>query len=112
MAIYELDSEFFVNLGKTAPYKMTEIIGKDYPDHFLIPGEGKNFLVLNKEKAWLIHADSLVSVTEELEGYLGMSVDDFILISLGAQHHNRFCVEDYDFWKELIEKFRLVYYFD
>ncbi len=112
MVIYELDSEIFVNLGKNAPYERTEIIGKDYPDNFLIPGEEKNFLVLNKEKAWLIHADSLVSVTEELEGYLGISVDDFVLISLGAQHHNRFCVEDFNFWKELIENFRLAYYFD
>ena len=39
MTIYELDPNFFVNLGKTAPYKVTEIIGKDHPDNFLTPAQ-------------------------------------------------------------------------
>lgn len=34
MTIYELDPNFFVNLGKTEPYKVTEIVGKDHPDNF------------------------------------------------------------------------------
>lgn len=112
MTIYELAPEVFVNLGKTAPYKVTEIIGKDYPDEFLMPGEEKSFLILNKETAWIVHADSLVSVVEELENYLDMSVDNFVMISLGTQYHKRFCVKDFNFWKELIEKFRIAYYFD
>lgn len=34
MEFIELYPKFFVNLGKTAPYKVTGIIGKDYPDDF------------------------------------------------------------------------------
>lgn len=113
MELYELDSKIFVNLGETSPYKVTEIIGKDYPDDFLTPGEEKSFLVLNKEKAWIVHADSLVSVAEELEGYLGMSVDDFIMISLGTKYHKRFCFnDDYDIWEKYFSKLRDAYYSD
>lgn len=113
MAIYELNHDFFVNLGKTAPYAVTEIIGKDYPDDFLTPGEEKSFLVLNKEKAWIVHADSLISVAEELEGYLGMSVDDFIMISLGTQYHKRFCFnDDYEIWEKYFVRLREAYYSD
>lgn len=113
MTIYELDPNFFVNLGKTAPYKVTEIIGKDHPDNFLTPGEEKSFLILDKEKAWIVHADSLVSVAEELEGYLGMSVDDFIMISLGTQYHKRFCFnDDYEIWERYFTKLREAYYSD
>lgn len=113
MTIYELDSGVFINLGKTAPYRVTEIIGKDYPEDFLTPGEEKSFLILNREKAWIVHADSLVSVAEELEGYLGMSVDDFIMISLGTQYHKRFCFnDDYEIWEKYFTKLREVYYVD
>lgn len=113
MTIYELDPNFFVNLGKTAPYKVTEIIGKDHPDNFLAPSEEKNFLILNKEKAWIVHADSLVSVAEELEGHLGMSVDDFIMISLGTQYHKRFCFnDDYEIWEKYFVNLREAYYSD
>lgn len=109
----DLDPKFFVNLGKTAPYKVTEIIGKNYPDNFLTPGEEKSFLILNQEKAWIVHADSLVSVAEELEGYLEMSTDDFIMISLGTQYHERFCFNnDYDIWEKYFAKLREAYYSD
>ncbi|OHX26151.1 hypothetical protein BKX95_11990 [Streptococcus iniae] len=112
MEFIELDPKFFVNLGKTAPYEVTEIIGKDYPDDFLTPGEEKCFLILNQEKAWIVLADSLVSVAEELEGFLGMSVDDFIMISLGTPYHKRFCFnDDYDTWQKLFKKLRDTYYF-
>ncbi|MFS1664502.1 hypothetical protein [Streptococcus sp. zg-JUN1979] len=113
MELYELAPELFVNLGKNAPYKVTEIIGKNYPDNFLTPDEEKSFLVLNKEKAWIVHADSLVSVAEELEGYLGMSIDDFIMISLGTKYHERFCFnDDYEIWEKYFVKLRDAYYSD
>lgn len=92
---------------------MTEIIGKDHPDNFLTPGEENNFLILDKEKVWIVHADSLVSVAEELEGYLGMSVDDFVMISLGTQYHKRFCFnDDYEIWERYFTKLREAYYSD
>lgn len=113
MTIYELDTSFSKNLGKPALYKETEIIGKDYPDNFLTPGKETSFLILNKEKAWIVHADSLVSVAEELEGYLGMSVDDFIMISLGTQYHERFKFnDDYEIWEKYFVKLREAYYSD
>lgn len=113
MEIIELDPKFFVNLGKTAPYEVTEIIGKDYPDDFLTPGEEKSFLVLNKEKAWIVHSDSLVSVADKLESYLGLSVDDFIMISLGTEYHKRFCFNDnYEIWEKYFVKLREAYYSD
>lgn len=112
MEILRLDSNFFANFGKTPPYEETEMVGKNYPEDFLVPGDDKNFLVLNKEKAWVVHADSLLTVVEELESYLEISVDEFVLISLGSPEHSRFCIEDFEFWKELIENLRQAYYFD
>lgn len=113
MKILKLDSEYFVNLGRTPPYKMTEIIGQDYPDDFLTPGEEKSFLILNKEKAWIVHSDSLKSVAENFENFLGLSVDDFIMISLGTQYHERFCFnDDYDILEKYFDKLREAYYSD
>ncbi|HEN0543770.1 hypothetical protein SUF15_09905 [Streptococcus agalactiae] len=113
MGIIELDAKYFANFGKVPPYKATEIIGKGYPDDFLTPGEEKNFLILNQEKAWIVHADSLVSVAEEIEGFLGMSVDDFIMISLGTPYHNRFRFnDDYEVWERYFKKLREAYYSD
>lgn len=113
MSIYKLDSELFVNLDKTASYQVTEILGRDCPDNFLMPGEERCFFVLNKEKAWIIHADSLVSVVEELEGYLGMLVDDFIMISLETKYHERCCFnDDYEIWEKYFMKLRDAYYSD
>lgn len=83
MSIVEVHLPNIENFGKTPPYTETEILSKEYQDDFLVPGDDKHFLVLNKEKAWLVHADSLGAVAEELEGYLGMSVNDFLIISLG-----------------------------
>lgn len=116
MEIIELDAKYFANLGKTPPYRATEIVGKEYQEEyevdFLIPGEEKSFLILNKEKAWIVHSDSLVSVVNKLESYLGLSVDDFIMISLGTEYHKRFCFNDnYEIWEKMFKKLRTAYYF-
>ncbi|MCK4023920.1 hypothetical protein HCC60_07725 [Streptococcus suis] len=112
MSIVEVHLPNIENFGETPPYTETEILSKDYQDDFLVPGDDKHFLVLDKEKAWLVHADSLGAVAEELEGYLGMSVNDFVIISLGSPEHQRFCIEKYHFWEALLEKLREVYYTD
>lgn len=113
MRLIELDSNYFANFGKIPPYKATEIIGKDYPDDFLTPGDEKNFLILNQEKVWIVQADSLVSVVKEIEGFLGMSVDNFIMISLGTPYHKRFRFnDDYEVWERYFKKLREAYYSD
>ncbi len=116
MEIIELDAKYFANLGKTPPYRATEIVGKEYQEEyevdFLIPGDEKKFLILNQEKAWIVYADSFISVAEELEGFLGMSIDDFIIVSLGTRKQKRFDFDDnFDIWEKMFKKLRTAYYF-